>query len=138
MTRFNDIGQVIRELRLARRWSQTELAVRAQVTGALLSSYETARKTPSLANLGRIFDALGVDLGQLDDHLDRVNERDRSAAPAGRRGRAVPGVELARFLGRQSVPGELVEPFTELILDFQTLARHLCDRMLDNGRQPPK
>lgn len=133
MARFEQIGQVIRDLRTERGWTQAELAERAELTGALLSSYETGRKKPSLPNLGRVLDALGVDLGQLDVHLDRVNEREVTDSSDGARGHQVPGVDLPRFLGRQTLPREMVEPFSKMVLGFQTVARRLCDRLLDTG-----
>jgi len=43
MARFDNIGSAIRALRVERHWSQRELARRAHVTDALLSSYERGR-----------------------------------------------------------------------------------------------
>lgn len=114
--------------------TQSELALVAKVTPALLSTYETARKTPSLPNLGKILDALGADLAQLEEQLDRANDRD----PARATGRppaapAVPGVDLLRFLGRQSLPPRLQQVFGEMVLGFQRVARHVCDTTLQDG-----
>lgn len=136
MARFDNIGRAIRALRVERHWSQRELARRARVTDALLSSYERGRKTPSLPSLGKLLDALGADLAQLEDHLDRVNERGPRHALASVRDRAVPGVDLARFYGLQVVPRQLEQPFAHLVLSFQSVARLLGDQVVGGDPRP--
>jgi len=133
MARFDKVGPAIRALRIDRHWSQRELARRAQVTDALLSSYERGRKVPSLPNLGRLLDALGADLDQLEGQLDRLNERGPKHGPTRDRDRAVPGVDLARFFGLQTVPRRYEQPLAEMVQGFQSAARLVGERMLDDG-----
>lgn len=136
MARFDNFGQALRELRLERGWQQVDLARLANVTPALLSSYETGRKAPSLTNLGKILDALGVRLEELEDRLDRVNDRDPAGPLPVQRARAVPGVNLKRFLGRETLPAQLETAFAEMVLGFQRIARHLCDQQFEG--KPPR
>lgn len=133
MARFDHIGRAIRALRVELHWSQRDLARRARVTSALLSSYERGRKLPSLPSLGKLLDALGVDLEQLEDQLDRLNERGPKHGPATSRGRTVPGVDLARFFGLQAVPRRFEQPLTEMVQGFQSAARLVGEKMLADG-----
>lgn len=62
------VGPALRHLRLhggREPRKQLEVAAAARVTRGMLSSYERGRQNPSLKNLGRILDALGADLTQL-------------------------------------------------------------------------
>jgi transcriptional regulator with XRE-family HTH domain len=57
---------VLRKLREERRWSQAQLAKRADVTDAYIAQLETGtRKNPSLEVLKRIAKALGVPVTEL-------------------------------------------------------------------------
>jgi transcriptional regulator with XRE-family HTH domain len=133
MARFDHIGRAIRALRVERHWSQRDLARRARTTSALLSSYERGRKLPSLPSLGRLLDALGADLHQLEDQLDRLNERGPKHAAAGAPARAVPGVDRARFFGLQAVPRGFEQPLAEMVPGLQSAALPVGEKMLDDG-----
>jgi transcriptional regulator with XRE-family HTH domain len=85
MPRFDKLGEALRHLRLhgARPpRKQLEIAADAGVTRGMLSSYENGRQEPSLKTLGRILDALGADLDQLEWALRLV-----AAAPGETAGR---------------------------------------------------
>lgn len=133
MERFDNIGRAVRALRVGRQWSQRELARRAGITDALLSNYERGCKAPSLRNLGRLLDALGTDLCELETELDRINERGPRHAPPGSPERSVPGVDLARFFGVQSVPSRLEQPFARMVQGFQSAARLVGEQMIDGS-----
>jgi transcriptional regulator with XRE-family HTH domain len=61
------IGQRIRELRTQRpeRWTQEELAERAQISVSFLSMIERGERVAHLETLAALASALGVSLGEL-------------------------------------------------------------------------
>ena len=69
----------LRELRLARLWSQRELARRAGVAEGTIINIETGRHPPRLLTMRRIADALGVDWREVDEF--------RAAAAEARQGK---------------------------------------------------
>jgi transcriptional regulator with XRE-family HTH domain len=75
VSRFENLGQALRLLRRRDGRSQVELAEAAGVSAAMLSNYEKGTKMPTVGSLGKIIDALGVELRRLDEALDLVNDR---------------------------------------------------------------
>ncbi len=123
MARFDNLGQAIVTLRMERQWTQSDLALRAELTPAMLSTYERGIRMPSLNSLGRILDALGTAPGELEKHLDRLNDREtppEELAPGG-----LQGIDLYRFLDDPTLPPELAPAFREIVAGFQTVARQL-------------
>lgn len=59
------VGQVIRQMREARGWSQAKLGVLSGNGPSGISQIETGRRNPSAATLERISEALGVEVGDL-------------------------------------------------------------------------
>ena len=57
-----ELGAAVRELRVAREWSQTELAAAAGMTQSAVARFEAGGTVPTLAVLGRIAAALDADL----------------------------------------------------------------------------
>jgi ribosome-binding protein aMBF1 (putative translation factor) len=57
-----ELGAAVRELRLARGWSQTELASAAGMTQSAVARFEAGGTVPTLPVLGRIARALDADL----------------------------------------------------------------------------
>lgn len=53
-------GQALRGLRTRRKWSQTELALRADVDRRHISAIELGRNSPSLRLIFKLCDALDV------------------------------------------------------------------------------
>ena len=53
-------GQALRSLRTRRKWSQTELALRADVDRNYISLIELGRNSPSVRLMFRLCDALDV------------------------------------------------------------------------------
>lgn len=75
MTRFENLHKALRLLRRRDGRSQVEVAEAAGISAAMLSNYEKGTKTPTMASLGKILDALGVPLQRLEEALDLVNDR---------------------------------------------------------------
>lgn len=69
MDPFQRLGPALRWLRLQQRRQQAEVAETAGLTRAMLSAYETGRKKPSLASLGKLMETLAVDLEELHHAL---------------------------------------------------------------------
>lgn len=57
-----DAGRTLREARSEARITQKELAGRAGTSQATISAYESGRKQPSVATLGRLLEATGTRL----------------------------------------------------------------------------
>jgi len=57
-----ELGAAVRELRLARQWSQAELAAAAGMTQSAVARFEAGGTTPTLPVLSRIAHALDADL----------------------------------------------------------------------------
>ncbi len=66
-----DIGQRLaknmRRIRREKGWSQEELADRADVHRTYISGVERCVRNPTITIVGRIADALGVQVGELVD-----------------------------------------------------------------------
>ena len=72
------LGARLRQLRLARRFTQEQLAERAGLSFKFLGELERGRGNPTLTTLGAISDALDVplvDLLALDSERPRLNTR---------------------------------------------------------------
>ena len=59
------IGKNIKEARMAKKWSQMDLANKSGYPNTLISSYENGKRNPSLDTLADIASALGVSIDQL-------------------------------------------------------------------------
>ncbi len=60
-----ELGRRIRDRRLARGWSQEELAASASIHRTYLAGIELGIRNPSLQNIVKIANALGTDLRHL-------------------------------------------------------------------------
>ena len=54
------LGQVLRNLRTKRKWSQTDLALRSDVDRNYISLVELGRNSPSVRLLFKLCDALNI------------------------------------------------------------------------------
>ena len=63
------VGKRIRELRTIRNWTQEFLAAESVLNTNYLGGIERAERYPSLKNLARIADALGVTIPDLVETL---------------------------------------------------------------------
>ena len=77
-------GALIREARQRAGLSQTELARRAAVAQSVISTYETDRREPGLAMLGKLVEAAGHDL-VVDVRPSTTLRRGLPDTPLGRR-----------------------------------------------------
>lgn len=87
VTAFDDLGPVLRDLRLEHGLTQAELSDRAGVSKSMVSLYEQGRQRPHLDTLDRLLEALGVRLGELAGRLERWQDGEgggsaRHASPA--------------------------------------------------------
>jgi transcriptional regulator with XRE-family HTH domain len=77
------IGQRIKQERLARSWSLSDLAERAGVSKAMISKIERGEASPTATLLGRLSGALGLALSALlalaEQSGKRVSRRDEQA-----------------------------------------------------------
>lgn len=75
-------GQALRSLRTKRKWSQTDLALRADVDRNYISLIELGRNSPSIRMVYRLCDALDVMPSELlRDVEKRVARKVSSANP---------------------------------------------------------
>ena len=65
------LGERIRQARLAKHWTQEELAHAAGLDRAYLGSLERGERNPSLATLVRVAKVLGVTMASLVADLPR-------------------------------------------------------------------
>ena len=56
--------------RMRRRWSQTELAFRTQLTAADISRFESGRMKPYPSQAARLSRVLEIDSGKLQDQVE--------------------------------------------------------------------
>jgi transcriptional regulator with XRE-family HTH domain len=66
-----ELGRAIRARREELGLSQERFAMQAQLDRTYLSGIERGERNPSLTNLARIADALGVKLGRLLEQAER-------------------------------------------------------------------
>ena len=71
-------GAALRLLRTRRRLKQWEVADKAGMTKAMLSSYETGKVTPTLQSLITLFEALETDFFGFQDALEAADRTDRT------------------------------------------------------------
>jgi transcriptional regulator with XRE-family HTH domain len=64
-------GIVVRQLRVARRWSQERLASRAELNRSYMGEIERAAVMPSLATAAKLAQALEVPLSELIQRCER-------------------------------------------------------------------
>lgn len=107
MTRFDNLHKALRLLRRRDGRSQVEVAEAAGISAAMLSNYEKGTKTPTMASLGKILDALGVPLQRLEEALDLVNDRPLPVDGAGFGQRALPPSEPPTIPRLLTAGGEL-------------------------------
>lgn len=72
------LGQALRSLRTARKWSQIDLALRADVDRNYISLIELGRNSPSVRMLFRLCEALDISPSEF---LREVERRARSQPP---------------------------------------------------------
>lgn len=103
------IGTQIRELRLARGWSQRELGRRAGLRGAYVAMVEGGERNPKIESLGKFAGALGVPVSQLT---------------GGKEGGGKPGEQEQRLLIEEK---ESLKLIAQVLDDVITLEQYIED-----------
>lgn len=106
------VAAQLREFRLDRDWTMSQLAGRSKVSKAMLSKIENAQTTPALATLARLADALSVPVTAFFRGLDE--EQDLIHVKAGRgldiQHRGTSAGQRYQSLGRLRFPHDRLEP----------------------------
>lgn len=139
MSRFDKIGKALILLREKADLSQKELARMAGITPGMLSNYENGVTMPSLDSLGKLLDALGVDLARFEVALDVVNDRslrrDSLDPLASEREAVLGGGDLGRFLDTEGEISDDVRPaVVEMIHGLRSVARRVYRSLLEMRR----
>jgi transcriptional regulator with XRE-family HTH domain len=116
------IGQVIREIRDARKATLEEVAFAANTNASNLSRIERGAQGYSSETLERIASALGVTVSELHLRTEAAaNVAGQANASAGGRKRKLPSATLAASKYSALTPGnrELVDEFMALLLRRQ-------------------
>lgn len=72
MPTFHKLPEAIYLLRRRRGLTGKEVALAADITEAMFSGYQSGERTPSLLTLGKLLDAFGVSLAELDSVLNQL------------------------------------------------------------------
>lgn len=81
VTSLDQLGIALRLLRARRNLPQGEVAARAKMTKAMLSSYETGHTLPSFPSLTAILNALSEDFHSLQEALKFIQNRPAISTP---------------------------------------------------------
>jgi transcriptional regulator with XRE-family HTH domain len=130
---FSDLGTRIVELRNQRGWTQKELARRAGMRAARLSTVESASKRPNLDEFVRLADALEVSLDALRSGEEAARAALRGIVEAldAIRGR------LVELHARLPLPPEETAMLTGAMeMDFPTEVRSVIECVLNDSLQP--
>ncbi|HYX22981.1 MAG TPA: helix-turn-helix transcriptional regulator [Thermoanaerobaculia bacterium] len=82
------VPQALRRVRQATGFLQVDVAEKSGLTRAMVSAYEAGKSIPSLRSLSVYLGAIGRDLGDLQDEVNRLSGRS-SEEPLQDRERAV-------------------------------------------------
>lgn len=139
MSRFDKIGKALILLRERANLSQKDLAHQAGITPGMLSNYENAVTTPSLASLGKILDSLRVDLARFEVALDVVNDRPLKRgsleAMSGAGEPVLAGGDLVRFLDAEGeIPADARPALLEMVHGFRSVARRIYRSFVERPR----
>lgn len=63
-------GRRVRRLREGKKWNQERLAAEAGIHRSYLAGIESGKRNPSLKNIAKIADALGVPMAALFEEAD--------------------------------------------------------------------
>lgn len=74
-------GQALRHLRTKRKWTQTDLALRADVDRNYVSLIELGRNSPSVRMMFRLCDALDIAPSDMLKEVERRMRVQRRAVP---------------------------------------------------------
>lgn len=72
---LENLPAALRHLRYMRGYSQSEVAEKAGITKAMLSTYEQGRQVPALRTLAKVLNALSCSLIDLCEAIEHVRGR---------------------------------------------------------------
>lgn len=125
MTAFSEhFGSAIRALRKRGALTQEALAERCSLSRSAIGQFERGLASPSLETLGRILDAIGADLRDLQDELDRQSGEQLET------GEEAPDPALSIEIGGVQLSREEVDRRINAAFD------RLVRRSLESGRRP--
>lgn len=89
----------VKQLRLARKWNQTELAYHAGLAPSVISEIENGKRDPSARTLRKLAEAFGVDVADLfpKDLSPRLPLEERGAISQPKAGSAAEGHLTVRW-----------------------------------------
>lgn len=143
---FRGLGRALRWIRQRQGKKQYEVAEAAEITKAMLSSYENEKQRPAIDTLERILDALQIDLDYLAHAIRMVRqeeERQSGRRETGSAGSPVssfaptPFLDLEHVLGldRRLAPGE-ERAVAQMLEGFHNLLRYLLGRSARTASPP--
>ncbi|MGD2116418.1 MAG: helix-turn-helix transcriptional regulator [Acidobacteriota bacterium] len=131
MASFDGLGRALRWTRQRQGKKQYEVAERARVTKAMLSSYENEKQRPTIDTLERILDALDIDVDYLAYAIRSVRAEGEGPAGAPRRVPldAGPPLDVERLLGlRRRLEPEEERAAAQMLDGFHSLLRYMLRR----------
>jgi transcriptional regulator with XRE-family HTH domain len=115
-----DLGQRVRELRKERRFSQTELAIRAGVARNTLNRIENGHLMPTAPVIEQLAEALDVVPGALFEEpavpLDEASDTGQPEAEVPDQGRPIIKVPIADAVGVSDSVRRTLEPQFEVLI----------------------
>ena len=144
MASFTGLGKALRWIRQRQGKKQYEVAEAANITKAMLSSYENEKQRPAIDTLERILDALGIDLDYLAYAIRVVRQEEerrsgKRLAPAPQVPNQAPDqyLDLERSLGleRRLDPAE-EQAVGQMLEGFHSLLRYFLKAAHEPPREP--
>ena len=134
MASFDGLGKALRWTRQRQDKKQYEVAEKARVTKAMLSSYENEKQRPTIDTLERILDALEIDVDYLAYAIRSVRSKGDGSI-----GRTYPvpldigpPLDVERLLGlRRSLDPEEERAAAQMLDGFHSLLRYMLRRRED-------
>ena len=134
MGEFNKLGDALKVLRTMANMKQREVGVRAGVTPAMISTYETGKAIPLIPTIESLLEAMGFDRFDFLNALEIANGRPLRNFPEADKNQACSGVLMA--LGVKGLSGEEEEVFLQT-LQAVCHTLQLARRANDRSSSPP-
>ncbi len=122
---FGRLGKAIQWLRQNAELRQNEVASRAGITKAMISSYESGRSQPTLMTLDKILAAVGANLYAFSEALDLVNNRPRQIPPPPNK--SFQNIEALKALDLGNLASGEQEAFEQMLVGFRRWLLFLRD-----------
>ena len=106
------VGELIRDNRLSRGWTQEELAEKLHLSASAIGMYESGRRYPKPNTLVALADLFNCSVGYLTGTEDEINAQ-RSLASLRAEFEAYENMQLDNFLSKSAYPSN-VHPISDL------------------------